>query len=89
MQYDPSNAIVAGDDPHGVAAGGEADRVVSMHASDRFLSAGYTLDDLRDSDGAVGYSEALQHGVTGQGLNDYDADIFDIARCWLRRLGEH
>src|SRR5207245_308744 len=37
VQYDPSNALVAGDDPvallHDVA-----DRVVSMHASDRYLT---------------------------------------------------
>jgi sugar phosphate isomerase/epimerase len=60
VQYDPSNAIVAGDDP--VALLGEfADRVVSMHASDRYLAP----------DGE------LHHGVTGKGLNDYDA-IFRI-----------
>ncbi len=78
VQYDPSNAIVAGDDPIALLRA-VADRVVSMHASDRFLSPGYSLEDLRDSDGAVGYSEALQHGVTGQGLNDYDT-IFTILR---------
>lgn len=78
VQYDPSNAIVAGDDPLELLRS-VADRVVSVHASDRFLSEGHTLDDLRDSDGAVGYSDALQHGVTGKGLNDYDA-IFSILR---------
>ncbi|MCY3781484.1 MAG: sugar phosphate isomerase/epimerase [Chloroflexi bacterium] len=78
VQYDPSNAIVAGDDPLELLRA-VADRVVSMHASDRFLSDGYTLDDLRDSDGSIGYSPALQHGVTGKGLNDYDA-IFRILR---------
>ena len=78
VQYDPSNAIVAGDDPLELLRA-VAGRVVSMHASDRFLSAGYTLDDLRDSDGSIGYSPALQHGVTGKGLNDYDA-IFTILR---------
>ncbi len=78
VQYDPSNAIVAGDDPLELLRA-VADRVVSMHASDRFLAEGYTLDDLRGSDGAIGYSPALQHGVTGQGLNDYDT-IFQILR---------
>ena len=78
VQYDPSNAIVAGDDPIELLRA-VADRVVSMHASDRFLSPGYSLEDLGDSDGAVGYSDALQHGVTGQGLNDYDT-IFTILR---------
>lgn len=78
VQYDPSNAIVAGDDPIALLRA-VADRVVSMHASDRYLAAGFTLDDLRQGEGSLGYSEALQHGVTGQGLNNYDA-IFQILR---------
>ncbi len=78
VQYDPSNAIVAGDDPLELLRA-TADRVVSMHASDRYLAPGATLDDLRASDGTIGYFDALQHGVTGQGLNDYDA-IFQILR---------
>ena len=78
VQFDPSNAIVAGDDPLELLRA-VADRVVSMHASDRYLSAGVSLDDLRQSDGTIGYSPALQHGVTGQGLNDYHA-IFQILR---------
>ena len=52
-------------------------RVVSMHASDRYLAPGATLDDLREADGAAGYSDKLKHGETGKGLNDYDA-IFRI-----------
>ncbi len=88
VQYDPSNAIVAGDDPLELLRA-VADRVVSMHASDRFLAPGYTLEDLRDSDGTIGYSPALQHGVTGKGLNDYDA-IFSISqRGRLQGLGQH
>ena len=78
VQYDPSNAIVAGDDPIALLRA-VADRVVSMHASDRYLADGFTLDDLRQGEGGLGYSDALQHGVTGQGLNDYDA-IFQILR---------
>ncbi|MDE2855260.1 MAG: sugar phosphate isomerase/epimerase [Chloroflexota bacterium] len=78
VQYDPSNAIVAGDDPIELLRA-VADRVVSVHASDRFLSPGASLEDLRRSDGSVGYSDALQHGVTGRGLNDYDT-IFQILR---------
>jgi sugar phosphate isomerase/epimerase len=53
------------------------DRVVSMHASDRYLAEGATLDSLRQSDGSIGYSPNLRHGVTGKGLNDYPA-IFRI-----------
>jgi len=76
VQYDPSNAIVAGDDPIELLTK-VADRVVSMHASDRYLTKGATLDQLRQSDGTLGYSANLVHGVTGKGLNDYDA-IFRI-----------
>ena len=76
VQYDPSNAIVAGDDPIELLER-VAERVVSMHASDRFLATGATLDDLRQDDGTIGYAPQLQHGVTGKGLNDYDA-IFTI-----------
>ena len=78
VQYDPSNAIVAGDDPVELLRA-VAPRVVSMHASDRFLSEGHSLDDLLEGDGEIGYAEALQHGVTGRGLNDYDS-IFQILR---------
>jgi sugar phosphate isomerase/epimerase len=76
VQYDPSNAIVAGDDPVDLLRR-VVDRVVSMHASDRYLEPGTTLDELRQGDGTLGYSPNLRHGVTGQGLNDYD-QIFSI-----------
>jgi sugar phosphate isomerase/epimerase len=76
VQYDPSNAVVAGDDPVELLRK-VADRVVSMHASDRYLAEGTTLEDLRQNDGTLGYSPNLRHGVTGKGLNDYDA-IFRI-----------
>jgi sugar phosphate isomerase/epimerase len=76
VQFDPSNAVVAGDDPVEFLRQ-VADRVVSMHASDRYLAAGTTLDSLRQADGTIGYSPNLCHGVTGKGLNDYDS-IFRI-----------
>jgi sugar phosphate isomerase/epimerase len=76
VQYDPSNAIVAGDDPVALLRM-VADRVVTMHASDRYLAEGTTLEQLRQSDGTLGYSPNLRHGVTGKGLNDYDT-IFSI-----------
>ena len=78
VQYDPSNAVVAGDDPVELLRR-VAPRVVSMHASDRFLAPGATLDDLDKAEGSAGYATILQHGVTGKGLNDYDA-IFSILR---------
>lgn len=76
VQYDPSNAIVAGDDPLDLLRR-VADRVVSMHASDRYLAPGTTLDELQQSDETLGYAANLRHGVTGKGLNDYDS-IFRI-----------
>jgi sugar phosphate isomerase/epimerase len=76
VQYDPSNAIVAGDDPLDWL-GAVQDRVVSMHASDRYLSKGTAIDELRQSDGTLGYSPNLKHGVVGKGLNDYEA-IFKL-----------
>ncbi|MEZ4580706.1 MAG: hypothetical protein R3A10_03465 [Caldilineaceae bacterium] len=48
-----------------------------MHASDRYLAAGVTLADVLQADGMIGYPDKLRHGVTGQGLNDYDT-IFAI-----------
>jgi sugar phosphate isomerase/epimerase len=76
VQYDPSNATVGGYDPIRFLEKVKQ-RVVSMHASDRYLAPGATLDDLRQTDGALGYSDKLRHGETGKGLNDYDA-IFRI-----------
>ena len=76
VQYDPSNAVVGGYDPvHFLEV--VKHRVVSMHASDRYLAPGATLDELRQADGTLGYSSKLCHGETGKGLNDYDA-IFRI-----------
>ena len=88
VQYDPSNAIVAGDDPIALLRA-VADRVVSMHASDRYLAEGATLDELRQTDGTLGYSPDLRHGVTGKGLNDYDAIFRILAEHRLSGLGQH
>ena len=76
VQYDPSNATVGGYDPIRFLEKVKH-RVVTMHASDRCLVPGATLDELRHSDGTIGYSDKLRHGETGKGLNDYDA-IFRI-----------
>jgi sugar phosphate isomerase/epimerase len=72
VNYDPSNAFLAGDDPLALLRRVK-DRVVTMHASDRYLVSG-TLEDLRrEESDAVGYVTRLRHGVVGRGLNDYDA----------------
>jgi sugar phosphate isomerase/epimerase len=78
VQFDPSNALVGGYDPV-TFLDRVKHRIVTMHASDRFLATGTTLDDLATGDGAVGYAAALTHGETGAGTNDYDA-IFRILR---------
>ena len=70
VNYDPSNAILAGQDPLEVLAAVKR-RVVTMHASDRYLASG-TLEDLKRQDGTAGYAANLKHGVIGKGLNDYD-----------------
>lgn len=70
VQFDPSNAIVAGEDSADFLER-VIDRVVTMQASDRSLAPGASLDDLRQSDGTIGYSPLLQHGVIGGGMNDY------------------
>jgi sugar phosphate isomerase/epimerase len=72
VQYDPSNAFVGGFDPVKFLEK-IRHRVVTMHASDRYLAPGATLDDLAAGDGSLGYASALKHGETGKGLNDYDA----------------
>jgi sugar phosphate isomerase/epimerase len=72
VNYDPSNAFLAGDDPLELLRRVKH-RVVTMHASDRTLISG-TLEDLRREEGGVeGYVKRLRHGTIGRGLNDYDA----------------
>jgi sugar phosphate isomerase/epimerase len=78
VQYDPSNATVGGFDPV-TFLDKVKHRVVTMHASDRFLAPGATLDDLKSADGAQGYSSKLVHGETGKGLNDFDAIFSRLA----------
>jgi sugar phosphate isomerase/epimerase len=76
VQFDPSNALVAGEDSADFLAD-VVDRVYTMQASDRHLRGDATLDSLRQADGTIGYSPDLLHGVIGQGLNDYDR-IFEV-----------
>jgi sugar phosphate isomerase/epimerase len=77
VNFDPSNAIIAGEDPLELLAAVKH-RVVSMHASDRYLISG-SLDDLKKQEGSLGYAKNLKHGVIGKGLNDYDY-IFSTLR---------
>ena len=78
VNYDPSNTYLAGEDPVQLLKR-VASRVVTMHASDRYLKEG-TLEDLRKEEmGAEGYAKRLCHGEIGKGLNNYDA-IFSILK---------
>jgi sugar phosphate isomerase/epimerase len=73
INFDPSNAIVAGEDPLELLEKIKS-RVVTLHASDRYLEGG-DIDDLRrmEMDPVCGYAGSIRHGVIGRGLNDYDA----------------
>jgi len=78
VQFDPSNALVAGEDPLELLEQVKR-RVVTMHASDRFLKPGHTLEELRAIEDSTGYAAILSHGVVGKGMNDYSS-IFRILR---------
>ena len=72
VNYDPSNVIAAGEEPLELLEKIKH-RVVTMHASDRYLANG-TIEDLRKAEGgSAGYVSFFKHGVIGKGLNDYDA----------------
>ena len=78
VNYDPSNTILAGEDPLELLERVKH-RVVTMHASDRYLAEG-TIEDLRREEDSVGYAQRLRHGEIGKGLNDYDA-IFSTLKA--------
>jgi sugar phosphate isomerase/epimerase len=79
VNYDPSNTYLAGEDPIELLKR-VSHRVVTMHASDRYLKYG-SIEDLRNEEGgAVGYAKRLSHGEIGKGLNDYDAIFTELKR---------
>lgn len=79
VNYDPSNTYLAGEDPLDLLYK-VSNRVVTMHASDRYLKEG-TIEDLRKEEGgAQGYAKRLSHGEIGKGLNDYDAIFTELKR---------
>lgn len=79
VNYDPSNTVIAGEDPIALLEAVK-DRVVTMHASDRYFEGG-TVEDLRKMEAhpQAGYAQILKHGVVGKGLNDFDK-IFSILK---------
>lgn len=79
VNYDPSNTYLAGEDPLELLSR-VSRRVVTMHASDRFLIEG-TIEDLRKEEGgALGYAKRLRHGEIGKGLNNYDAIFTELKK---------
>lgn len=77
VNYDPSNTYLAGEDPIDLLKR-VSRRVVTMHASDRYLKEG-TIEDLRKEEGgATGYAKRLSHGEIGKGLNNYDAIFTEL-----------
>ena len=79
VNYDPSNTFLAGEDPLELLKT-ISHRVVTMHASDRYLKEG-TIEDLRKEEGgAMGYAKRLAHGEVGKGLNDYDAIFSELKK---------
>jgi sugar phosphate isomerase/epimerase len=79
VSYDPSNTYLAGEDPLELLSR-VSKRVVTMHASDRFLIEG-TIEDLRKEEGgALGYAKRLRHGEIGKGLNNYDAIFTELKK---------
>jgi sugar phosphate isomerase/epimerase len=73
VNFDPSNTLLAGEDPLELLRR-VAPRVVTMHASDRRPKPGVEIG----PEGVTDYSQ-LVHGEVGTGLIDYDA-IFGILR---------
>ncbi|PZX53194.1 sugar phosphate isomerase/epimerase family protein [Algoriphagus chordae] len=79
VNYDPSNAFLAAEDPLDLLYE-VSERIVTMHASDRFLKYG-TIEDLKNEEsGVTGYAARLSHGEVGKGLNDYDAIFTELKR---------
>ena len=78
INYDPSNTYLAGEDPLELLKK-ISHRVVTMHASDRYLKEG-TIEDLRKEENSEGYAKRFAHGEIGKGLNDYDAIFTELKR---------
>ncbi len=82
VNFDPSNATIAGEDPLELLRRVKH-RVVTMHASDRYLAEG-TLEDLRKEEVGAGYAKRLRHGEIGKGLNDFNAIFTELKSVGFR-----
>ena len=77
VNYDPSNVLLAGGEPIELLKK-ISNRVVTMHASDRYVKEG-TIEDLRkEENNSYGYAQRLVHGEIGKGLIDYDAIFTEL-----------
>lgn len=76
VNFDPSNALLTGDMPMTWLRAIRG-RVVTMHASDRYLESG-TLEALMRR--GKGYASGLKHGEIGCGLIDYPAILAELKR---------
>ena len=79
VNYDPSNTYLAGEDPIELLKR-VSKRVVTMHASDRYLKEGTLADLWKEESGAAGYAKRLSHGEIGKGLNDYDSIFAELKK---------
>lgn len=79
VNYDPSNTYLAGEDPIELLKR-VSRRVVTMHASDRYLTEGTLADLRREESGVEGYARRLSHGEIGKGINDYDAIFSELKK---------
>lgn len=70
VQYDPSNAIVAGEDPLALLDK-VLPRVKTVHASDRYIEPGHRYEEVLESLAVTGYPAYMKHGEVGKGMNNY------------------
>lgn len=74
VNYDPSNTLLANEDPIALLRR-VASRVVTMHASDRRPKPGVEIG----PEGITDYTQLI-HGEIGTGMNDFDT-MFSILRA--------
>ena len=77
VNYDPSNVLLAGEDPVALLKK-ISKRVLTMHASDRYIKEGTILDLRKEENNSYGYAQRLVHGEIGKGLIDYDAILTEL-----------
>ncbi|MBQ9942619.1 MAG: TIM barrel protein [Christensenellaceae bacterium] len=80
VQFDPSNSIVAGEDPLSLLKK-VSSCVRTMHASDRYIDGPVTQEEVFAYAGKEGYHPALKHGEVGKGLNDYPEIFRQLAEA--------